>query len=162
MYMYPTTLVFPVIGQPVQKMLLGMKKVRFGRGKYNGFGGKADEGESMRAAAVRELREESGLTAREEDLEFVGRLWFYFPAKPEWDHSGDIYFLRSWEGQPVESEEMQPAWFDAVKIPYEEMWEDDICWLPQVLAGEKIFADVIFAEDNEGMAEFRLRAAEPE
>ena len=60
MYMYPTTLVFPVIGQPVQKMLLGMKKVRFGRGKYNGFGGKADEGESMRAAAVRELREESG------------------------------------------------------------------------------------------------------
>ena len=56
MYMYPTTLVFPVVGQPVQKMLLGMKKVRFGRGKYNGFGGKADAGESMRAAAVRELR----------------------------------------------------------------------------------------------------------
>ena len=50
--MYPTTLVFPVVGQPVQKMLLGMKKVRFGRGKYNGFGGKADAGESMRAAAV--------------------------------------------------------------------------------------------------------------
>ena len=37
---------------------LGEKKVGFGAGKYNGFGGKVKKGEAIEVAATREIREE--------------------------------------------------------------------------------------------------------
>ena len=43
------------------KILLGMKKRGFGAGKYNGFGGKVEAGETIAQAAVRETIEECGL-----------------------------------------------------------------------------------------------------
>ena len=39
-------------------MLLGMKKRGFGTGKWNGFGGKVEVGETVADAAQRELEEE--------------------------------------------------------------------------------------------------------
>jgi 8-oxo-dGTP pyrophosphatase MutT (NUDIX family) len=39
-----------------------MKKRGFGNGKYNGFGGKVENGETIQQAAIRETIEESGLT----------------------------------------------------------------------------------------------------
>lgn len=44
-------------------VLLGMKKRGFGKGKWNGFGGKVEQGETMVESAVRELKEEAGITA---------------------------------------------------------------------------------------------------
>ena len=43
------------------KILLGMKKVRFGKGKYNGFGGRVENGETLEECAIRETYEETGL-----------------------------------------------------------------------------------------------------
>ena len=43
------------------QVLLGMKKKSFGAGKWNGFGGKVEEGETVEAAAIREMEEESGI-----------------------------------------------------------------------------------------------------
>ena len=43
--MKPTTLVFPIDEQ--NRILLGRKKRGFGANKYNGFGGKLDDGESL-------------------------------------------------------------------------------------------------------------------
>ena len=65
--MKPTTLVFPI--DEKNRILLGRKKRGFGAYKYNGFGGKLDNGESFRECAIRELFEESGLQGRPEDLE---------------------------------------------------------------------------------------------
>ena len=42
--MKPTTLVFPIDEQ--NRILLGRKKRGFGADKYNGFGGKLDDGEA--------------------------------------------------------------------------------------------------------------------
>ena len=67
--MRPTTLVFPIDGH--NRILLGCKKRGFGQGKYNGFGGKIEPGETFRQCAVRELYEESGLVANPQDLECV-------------------------------------------------------------------------------------------
>jgi len=39
------------------EILLGMKKRGFGKGKWNGFGGKVLRGETIEKAAKRELRE---------------------------------------------------------------------------------------------------------
>ena len=41
--------------------MLGLKKRGFGEGKYNGFGGKLNKGESFEEAACREIEEECGL-----------------------------------------------------------------------------------------------------
>lgn len=47
------------------RVLLGVKKRGFGVGKYNGFGGKVEAGESIAEAAKRELHEEAGIEALE-------------------------------------------------------------------------------------------------
>jgi len=43
------------------RILLGMKKRGFGQGRWNGFGGKVEKGESVAEGAARELLEESCL-----------------------------------------------------------------------------------------------------
>lgn len=151
--MYSTTLCFLVTGREI---LLGMKKTGFGQGKYNGFGGKIEQGETIQQATVRELEEESGIKVKEEQLELVGTLDFIFPASPQLRHDVHIFLARTWQGQPVETEEMKPQWFLFSDIPYSEMWQDDLYWLPKALAGEKIAGTVLFADNNEDVCEVNL------
>ena len=72
-----------------QRILLGRKKRGFGEGKYNGFGGKIEEGESARDAVVREIREEAGLLARHWSTPRGGMIvfdygdWEAIDVKPE-------------------------------------------------------------------------------
>lgn len=152
--MYQTTLCFLVKGKPVREVLLGMKKTGFGAGKYNGFGGKVQPGETVEEATIREMIEESGVVVTKDDLEFGGELEFLFPKTPDIDHNVRVYLAKSWEGQPVETDEMKPKWFEISKIPFEQMWQDDIYWLPKVLKGEKVSAKVIFEDDGEGIKEY--------
>jgi len=48
-------------------LLLGLKMRGFGVGKWNGFGGKVERGESIRQAAVRECKEEAGVESEQID-----------------------------------------------------------------------------------------------
>ena len=152
--MYMTTLCFLVQGEPIHQIILGKKKTGFGVGKYNGFGGKVEPGESVEQAAVREVYEEAGVRILEKDLTFVGELAFIFPNQPEVDHNVRIFLVKTWEGVPQETEEMAPFGFDINSIPYQEMWQDDIFWLPKVINGEKVCAKVIFEDDGEGIKEY--------
>ena len=120
------------------KILLGMKKRRFGTGKWNGFGGKLENGESVHENIVRELKEEISVAVKPEDTEKVGLIDFYFFDKPEWNQKMHVFLVKSWEGEPQESEEMKPQWFDVKDIPFDTMWPDDKHWLPMVLAGKKV------------------------
>ncbi|MDF2634647.1 MAG: hydrolase [Pelosinus sp.] len=151
--MYSTTLCFLIRDNEI---LLGMKKTGFGQGKYNGFGGKIKQGETVLQATVRELEEESGILVEEEQLEHVGILDFIFPASPQLRHDVHIFLARSWQGEPLETEEMRPQWFLHSAIPYAQMWQDDIFWLPKVLAGETIKGSVVFAENNEDLSEINI------
>lgn len=147
--MQETTLCLVIANKPEQCLLLGMKKRGFGQGKYNGFGGKIRPGETSKAAALRELKEESGLIAQEDDLEEVGYIDFFFSGSPELDHPVYIYLVRNWQGEPCESEEMKPQWFTFSEIPYSQMWQDDQYWLPAVLQGHNINGIVTFSENQE-------------
>lgn len=154
--MQNATLCILIRGDPIQDILLGMKKARFGAGKYNGFGGKVEDGETIAEATVREMREETGVDVRLEDLERVGRLAFLFPYRPDWEQVVHVYLARRWQGTPQETDEMVPAWFSVDDIPYEQMWDDDLYWLPRVLAGERVQATFVYRADNQTVDEVRM------
>ena len=154
--MNEVTLCFPIREALPRAILLGYKKIGFGRGKYVGFGGKIRAGETIRQAAVRELAEETGLRAAEADLEAMGVLTFLFPARPEWDHKVHVFLTRKWQGTPVDSEEITPIWFPLYQPPYQRMWNDSASWLPLVLDGQQVEATFVYNEDNETVGEMRM------
>ncbi|KAL5485414.1 hypothetical protein ACEPAI_8056 [Sanghuangporus weigelae] len=89
------------------RMLLGMKKRGFGKNMYNGFGGKLEPNESPLEAAIRELKEEAGISA---NLEECGVLLFV-NASTEYCHYVHMYRAYEYDGEPIETEEMHPQWF---------------------------------------------------
>lgn len=126
-----------------EKVLLGMKKRGFGTGKWNGFGGKVLEGETVEQAMHRELQEECGLTTQ--NLDSAGEIEFTFA---DGSHlQVHLFRINSFLGEPVETEEMKPQWFAHSEIPFDQMWADDRYWLPHVLKGKKIKA--FFEFDSE-------------
>ena len=58
-----------------------MKKKGFGAGRWNGFGGKVEKGETVAEAAKREVLEEAGVEI--DGLEEIGVLDFEFIGNPE-------------------------------------------------------------------------------
>lgn len=125
-----------------RSILLAMKKRGFGVGRWNGFGGGIQTGESIAQAAVREVFEESELIVREGDLISSGLVRFHFAG--EHRITSNIFISRYWEGLPHETEEMKPAWFGQRDIPWENMWTADSEWLPGILQGEKIEGDIYY------------------
>lgn len=132
-----------------KEICLAMKKRGFGEGNWNGFGGKVEEGESIESGAVREIKEESNVSVRENDLEKVAIVEFIFKdGKHLVVHT---FFIRTWKNEPEETEEMKPEWFLFENIPYENMWADDPHWLPRTINGEKLVGKVWFKEDGESI-----------
>jgi ADP-ribose pyrophosphatase YjhB (NUDIX family) len=151
------TLVFLIKGNPVDEILLGLKKAGFAQGKLNGFGGKVENGETIEKAAARELEEESAVRVSEQDLCKMARLTFVFPARPEWDQVVHVFLARQWEGEPAESAEMRPGWYRVSEIPFESMWQDDPHWLPLILRGKRIRARFTFQADNETVDQVEIK-----
>lgn len=133
-------------------VLLAMKKRGFGAGKWNGYGGKVGEKESPRTAAARELKEESNLFADERTLEQVALVRFYFDGSQLFECH--VFLARDWQGEPDESEEMRPRWFSVSQLPFEEMWVADRKWIPLILAGKKLEAEVNFNTNGSEVKNF--------
>jgi 8-oxo-dGTP diphosphatase len=151
--MIEVTLCFPI---QETRVLLGFKKHGFGAGKTTGFGGGIEAGETPSQAAKRELLEEAGLRVLEADLVFMGTLEFLFPAKPNWDQLVHVFITKHWTGEALETEEMNPAWFELEALPLEWMWDDARYWLARVLAGEQLEARCVFADDCETVFDFQV------
>lgn len=156
--MRDTSLVYPV--REDGKILLGRKRRGMGYGKWNGFGGKIEGGETMRECAARELFEECGLIVPPSSLEMAGDLYFHQPSDPCWSHAGIVYFAKGWQGMPHLSDEMEPRWFDPSEFPYDEMWMADKVWLPLLLSGKKIRGIIYFAEDGETVYDYDFQEME--
>jgi 8-oxo-dGTP diphosphatase len=143
-------------GNPSQEVLLGLKKTGFGAGKYAGFGGKVESGETVESAAIRELEEETGIKISIDDLCPVGRLTFLFPSEPAWSQLVHVFLVKAWTGDPLESDEMKPTWCFIDEIPFESMWDDASYWLPLALKGKKIEARFVYKDDNETVGEAKI------
>jgi 8-oxo-dGTP diphosphatase len=150
----PVTLCFltrTVRGVP--QVLLGTKKTGFGMGKIVGLGGHVEPGETDEEAACREVQEEAGVVVLEKDLRDAGVVVFDFPARPEWNMTTRLFVAERWDGEPSESVEIAPEWFDVGSLPVERMWQDAAHWLPLALDGSLLRLTVVLNDDNETVRE---------
>lgn len=138
------------------QVLLGMKKRGFGAGKWNGFGGKVQEGEEVKEGMARELKEEAGVDVALEDLKDAGTITFNFKDNDEWDQQCHVFVADQWAGEPSESDEMKPAWYPMNLLPFESMWVDDPHWVPLVLQGKKINAKFLFDDKGGELLNFAV------
>ena len=132
------------------QVLLIRKKRGLGAGKINGPGGKMDEGESPLQCAIRETREELHVTPL--GIRECGKLRF---------HSDDfgkilcyVFIAAGFEGSVTETDEAAPVWTPIESIPFHEMWEDDIYWLPHVLFGKSVDARFVF--EGESLLDYQI------
>lgn len=141
-----------VIVHQGDKILLGMKKRGFGVNRWNGFGGKVTEGESIEQGAKRELVEEAGIEPL--DMDKRGIIEFHFPGESP-VLEVHLFKITRFNGEPLESEEMKPQWFSVNEIPFDKMWSDDIYWMQMFLQGQKFKATFNF-DENDQVIEHKL------
>ena len=131
-----------------------MKKRGFGKGRWNGVGGKPDKekGETVLDCAIRETEEEIGVKIKTPEKAAI--IDFHFPESlkdKDWDQQVHLFLVKEWEGEPTETEEMKPQWFNRDNIPFSEMWDDDKYWLPHILGGKKLKAKFFFDENDKAV-----------
>jgi mutator protein MutT len=136
------------------RILLGMKKQGLGTGRWNGFGGKVEPGETIEEATKREILEEAGMKV--EHVVKMGEMDFEFAAKPGDILEVHIYRGEKWSGTPRECDEMRPEWWKVSEIPFNMMWPDDRYWLPLFLDNKKFRGRFLFGP-NDSVLEFSLR-----
>ena len=143
------TLCIPITDSGI---ILGMKKRGFGSGRWNGFGGKVEDGETIEQAALRELDEEASI--RDGKLTKAGVVDFSFEndGKTLQVH---IFKLLNFSDKPIETEEMKPRWFSFDEIPYSQMWSGDEYWLPLLLQGDLFEGAFVF--DRPSDAEYSAK-----
>ena len=127
------------------RVLLGLKKRGFGVGRWNGFGGKVGDDETIEEVAKRELFEESGLRWMAGRAAGLLRFSFERESKKIEMH---IFRVTHVSGEPMETEEMKPQWFDFSDIPFHDMWPDDRFWLPGFLEGKKVNGSFHFGNEQ--------------
>lgn len=137
------------------RVLLGMKKRGFGAGRWNGFGGKIEQDETIEQGALRELEEEAGI--RDGVLKKMGILDFSFQNNGE-ILEVHIFRLTDFNQEPIETEEMKPQWFTFNEIPFSQMWSDDEYWFPLFLQGKLFKGNFLF--DRPSDAEYPAKILE--
>lgn len=120
------------------EVLLGRKLTGLGRGKVVAPGGKLEAGESPVDAAVREVREEVGLTVAPDSLELLGEFTYLFPTKTEWSQVSWAFRATGDFGAAVASDEIDASWISTEHVPLDEMWDDAKHWLRRLLRGERV------------------------
>lgn len=115
------------------QILLIRKKRGLGAGKVNGPGGRVEPGETPLQGAIREVQEELLVTPT--GVRPAGSLRFQFVDG--FSMSVRVFTASGCVGEARETDEAVPMWTPTDAVPYDEMWPDDVHWLPLMLAGAR-------------------------
>lgn len=113
------------------------------QGKWNGLGGKLEQGETPEECAIREIYEESGLVVK--NLVYKGLLTFPGFADEE-DWYAFVFVATDFEGELIDSPEGRLDWVDDAGLLDLNLWEGDrlfIPWLdrPGIFSGKLTYRD---------------------
>lgn len=115
-------------------------------GKWNGLGGKVENGESPEECAIREIKEESGLNAKSIRLtglisapDFAGKdkHWYIF-----------VYVIEEFDGEIIDSPEGVLKWHETKEIENLNVWPSDKIFFP-LLDDKEIFSIKVYYENGE-------------
>lgn len=140
------------------RVLLIEKRRGHGAGGVNGPGGKAEAGETARQCAIRETIEEVCL--RPLAVRCMGLIHFQYADGRVID--GRIFRADGALGVPRETEEARPFWVGIDAIPWQRMWDDDVLWLPHLIAGAPFRAELLIHDDRLVSHRIELLAALPD
>lgn len=139
-----------------QEVLLGLKRKGFGTGRVVALGGKIDGAETALDAAVREVREESGIVLAPAEVRDAGHITWSFPSRPAWNMAATLFTADAQHSRPVACDEIEPCWYPADDLPWPAMWQDAPHWIPTLLDGRRVDARIVMAGDNEAVAHARV------
>jgi len=101
---------------------------------FNLPGGKCMPDESFYDCAIRETIEETGITPI--GAKVVGQLQFVWS---DLTIVSPVFKTTQWSGKILcgdNNDECTVHWVDLDKIPYDNMWDDDKTWFPEMLNGK--------------------------
>ncbi|MGN0833593.1 MAG: methylated-DNA--[protein]-cysteine S-methyltransferase [Kiritimatiellia bacterium] len=129
--------------------------------KWIGVGGKFEPGETPDACALREVKEETGLTMTDFALRglviFVSDVWGF-----EYMY---LYTATRWTGRLIACDEGELVWLDKAELLKKKLWEGDRLFLRALDERREFFIMKLRYEgerlvevvDSKGFSDFRLR-----
>ncbi len=148
------TVCFPINDRG--EFLIGRKTRVIGVGLYNGAGGGVENNESIDDATVREVREEISLKIDPHHLERRAIVYCHNYKKDgvtQFDCKLYVSVAPVWQGTPRPSDEfVDLKWVEQYDLPLAEMMAGDRDWVPQVLAGKTLGAEVWYAPGMQYLA----------
>lgn len=97
------------------------------KGKWNGLGGKFEQGESPEECAVREIEEESGLKVK--SIKMKGFITFpMFDGKDDWYVF--VFTADDYEGNLIDSPEGKLEWIPNDRLTEINLWDGDKIFIP--------------------------------
>lgn len=112
------------------------KQNDYHEGKWNGLGGKFEIGETPEECAVREIKEEAGLTVK--SLKLKGFITFpLFNGKEDWYVF--LFVIDKFDGDLIDSPEGKLEWIDNNKLLELNLWDGDKIFIPWLFQ-EKFFS----------------------
>ena len=119
------------------------KENDYHEGKWNGLGGKFEPGESPEECAIREIKEESGLSVKNPVMNgFI--TYPLFDGKDDWYVF--LFTFRDFEGELIDSPEGKLEWIPNDKLTELNLWDGDSIFLKWILQGKFFSAKFIYKD----------------